>query len=102
MPANPTIDTSAEVGFVSLKELAEMLIRRAGLHEGLYELSVRFNLTVGVFNLPPGHAEPGVINTVAAVGLVKSTVASPLAVDAAVANPPPAALPKPRRKATSG
>lgn len=101
MPATKSIEPPEEIGFLSMAELAAILIRREGLHEGWFEPSVKFNLTVGVFGVAGGAISPGVLNTVAGVGLVRAGAAkSPIAVDAAAVNPLPEtkSAPVPGRK----
>lgn len=90
MNAQLPTEPPTEIGFVDMPTLAALLIRNAGLHEGWFEPSVRFNLTIGVFN-PPGSPQPGpgVLSTVASVGLVRALKNGPMAVDAAAVNPAP-------------
>jgi hypothetical protein len=74
---------------LTLKDIAELLIKHKGLTEGLYNLSFRFEIAVGAVGPTPGAAVPGVMFGVSGVGLEKVPVAGPLTVDAAIVNPAP-------------
>lgn len=80
-PVNPPIP---------LRDLAEILIKHYGYHDGFYEVGVQFNISVG----PIGSAgpdltqvAPGAVMTVGGIGLSRCTPSSPLGVDASVVNP---------------
>lgn len=77
-PTNPPIP---------LKELAEILIKHYGFHEGLYEVGVQFNIAVGAVGPDPTQVAPGAVVTVAGIGLSRCPESSPLGVDAALVNP---------------
>ncbi len=74
-----------------LQEIVEALIKRQGLHEGLWGLSIEFGL--GAANIPTGPdgqtLMPAAINIVQHIGLKKHDVPSSLTVDAAEVNPAP-------------
>lgn len=93
---SPVTDDPQQIGFKDLRALTELLIRENGLHEGAFELSVKFNITVATFstaaNRPP---EPGTLNTLAGLALSPCQPDAPTAVNAAVVNPAPA---KPKRR----
>jgi len=72
---------------VDQRELLQMLIKHFDLHEGLYEVSGDFKLSVGKFGL-------------AGVGLVRTDQTGPLAMDAAECNPIPAARTRRKSKAS--
>jgi hypothetical protein len=74
---------------ISLKDLVALLIRREGLHEGLFEPAVQFNMAVANFHGPAGGG-PGVLNTVVGIGLSRAKQPTPSTVDAAAVNPAPA------------
>jgi hypothetical protein len=80
-----------QIGHVDLKELAAILIRREGLREGLFEVSVQFNLEVANFQTPAGGVGPGVLSMVGGVALTPASRATLISVDAAEVNPAPAA-----------
>jgi hypothetical protein len=71
------------------RELAEALVKQAGLHEGRWQVVMTFGL--GAANMGPteAHVVPGAAVAVTSVGLLKATETSPsaLVVDAAVVNP---------------
>ena len=80
-------EPSPKIAELNLRQLTELLIREHGLHEGSFELSVQFDLAVGVFGLGPAGPLPGVMAMLRSIALSRAGTASPLAVDAAVANP---------------
>jgi hypothetical protein len=71
------------------KEVAEALVRQAGLHEGKWQIIMVFGL--GAANMGPteGEVVPGAAVAVTGIGLQKATESSPsaLVVDAAIVNP---------------
>jgi hypothetical protein len=73
------------------KEIAEALVKQAGLHEGKWQVIMTFGL--GAANMGPSEAEivPGAAVAVTGIGLGKAVDGSPeaLTVDAAVVNPAP-------------
>lgn len=84
------------VATYELKEIAEMLIRRNNLHEGMYDLTLEFGLFVGAVGPSPSEVTPGVMVGVRHIGIMKTAKMGPSTVNAAEVNPPPAA-----KKATS-
>lgn len=73
---------------LELKEIAEILVKHYGLHEGLYDLAIEFQIGVG----PVGHGGeaplPGGIVAVKKIGLMRTTKTGGSAVvDASVINP---------------
>lgn len=98
MPTEQAPPTAAPViGFLSTNDLAELLIRREGLHEGHFELAVTFNIVVANFKNPESGG-PGVLTMLGGVGLSKSAAPTPASVDAAVINPAPQSSSRPARK----
>lgn len=77
-PVNPPI---------SLIELAKILIKHYGFHEGFYEVGFQFNIAVGSVGPDPTLAAPGAVMTVGGIGLSRCPPSSPLAVDASIVNP---------------
>ena len=77
-PANPPIP---------LKDLAEILIRHYGFHDGFYEIGIQFNIAVGSVGPDATSVAPGAVLAVAGVGLSRCPATSPMAVDASVVNP---------------
>lgn len=77
-PTNPPIP---------LKELAAILIKHYGFHEGFFEVGVQFNIAIGTVGPDLTQAAPGAVVTVGGIGLSKCPESSPLGVDAALVNP---------------
>jgi hypothetical protein len=79
-----------------LTEVVEVLIKKQGLHEGLWGLSVEFGL--GAANIPTGPdgktLMPAAINTVQHIGIKKYDEPTNLTVDAAEVNPAPKGVKK--------
>lgn len=73
----------------SLAEVVEALIKKADLHEGLWQLQVNLNLGAGNFASDPNTALPGAIVTIGELGLIKGEPNAPrnLVVDANLVNP---------------
>lgn len=71
------------------KELVEILIQRAGLHEGKWALLVNFNFAAANFGPSPDEMLPGGVVAVGSVGLQRALPETPpgMTVDAAVVNP---------------
>jgi len=82
---------------LSIRQIAEVLVRHFNLHDGLYEASFEFGLAVGSFRSPENVAAPGVITTLNKIGLVIAQSEGPNTVDASKVNPP-AATKAPRVK----
>jgi hypothetical protein len=77
--------------FLSHKDVAEMLIKRQGLHEGCWGICLEFGISVGLVEFPPqsGNANPGATVTISKIGLQRFDASSPIAVNAAEVNPRP-------------
>ena len=72
---------------ISLKELATILIKHYGFHEGFYEVGIQFNIAVGSVGPDAAQIAPGAVLTVGAIGLSRCAESSPLGVNAADVNP---------------
>jgi len=79
--------------FFSHKEIIEMLLKKANIHEGRWMLSVNFGLGAGNFGTVPEQIAPGAIVTVLGVGLQRAAADTPqvITLDASVVNPAPEA-----------
>lgn len=87
-PPTTKPDTSAtNPAPIPLKELAVILIRHYGHHEGFYEVGVQFNIAVGSVGPDPTLVAPGAVVTVGGIGLSQCPESSPLGVDASMVNP---------------
>ena len=75
----------------SLVEMTKILIKHQGLHEGLYNLSVQFQLAVGAVGPSPESISPGVMMGVSGIGLSRTEEekANIQTVNAAEVNPAP-------------
>lgn len=73
-------------------ELAEMMVKKLDLHEGLWGIYVEFSL--GAANVPTSPdgktLAPAAINAIKGIGLQRFDTANNLTVDASVVNPVPA------------
>lgn len=56
----------------SLVEMAEMLIKHQGIHEGLYNLSLRFQIALGGIGTSPELRYPGAMVAVSHIGLSRT------------------------------
>lgn len=71
----------------SFKEIAEMLVKRQGLHEGIWGIFVKFGM--GASNVGPNEdsLQPAAIVPILELGLQKFEKENNLSVDAAKVNP---------------
>jgi hypothetical protein len=71
------------------KELIELLVKKAGVHEGRWMLLVMFGFGPGNFGPTSDQMTPGVVVAVQKVGIQRATPEIPLemTVDAALINP---------------
>lgn len=82
---------------LSLRDLAAVLVKYYGLHEGRYDLLVEFQIGIGAVGPSPAALTPGAMIGVSRIGLIPSSVDGPATVDAATVNP----AKKVRRKAAA-
>lgn len=71
---------------LSIHELGAVLVRHYGIHEGLYNVLVEFQIGVGPVG-PKESLTPGAMIGVSKIGLMASTEAGPATVDASEVNP---------------
>lgn len=76
----------------SHKELVELMLKDAGIHEGIWALSVNFRLGAGSFGPTPAEVAPTGFVGVDGIGLQRIELPEgapipPLAFDAALLNP---------------
>jgi hypothetical protein len=75
---------------LSFKELAEIVVKKQGLHEGFWGIIVKFGIQAANLNLPGGASLfPSAIVPILEIGIQKQDELTPLAVDAAIVNPRP-------------
>lgn len=71
----------------SHKQLAEILVREQGIHEGLWIIQYTFGIGGANVGPTPQDIAPAAIVPIVSVSLARAQEASALTVDAAVANP---------------
>jgi hypothetical protein len=73
------------------KELLELLLKKADVHEGKWILQIMFGFGPGNFGPTPDQMTPGVVVAVQKIGIQRATDETPveMTIDAAVVNPPP-------------
>jgi hypothetical protein len=74
----------------SHKEVTEMLVRAAGIHEGRWMLTVNFGFSAANFGPTPEQAGPGAVVGILGIGIQRVTQEGPplaTIVDAAAINP---------------
>ncbi len=72
---------------VPISELASVLVKHAGYHEGLYDVTLHLNMAVGQIGPSQDKLLPGAMFGVAGVGLNRVSVKGENTVDAAIVNP---------------
>jgi hypothetical protein len=74
-----------------LREVAETLIKKQGIHEGKWVAAIEFALNVGMMGAVPTDVKPGVMILANSVQLLKAQEGMPtnLTIDASVVNPKP-------------
>ena len=87
----PTEKNPNLIADFSLIEMTEILIKNQGLHEGLYNLSVQFQIAVGAVGPSPESICPGAMMGISRIGLsrTKKEKANIHTVNAAEVNPAP-------------
>lgn len=75
----------------SYREIAEILVKQQGIHEGLWGIYVEFGIgAANVGNTPGGDLTPTAMVPLARMGIQRYDEEAPgLTVDAAVVNPAP-------------
>lgn len=90
MSTEMTPDVQAGLSVVaplSVGELAAVLVKHYGLHEGQYDLQIEFQIGTGAVGPDPRSLLPGALIGLSRVGLVLSQATGPTTVDAARVNP---------------
>jgi hypothetical protein len=82
-----------QIGTLNLKQLAAVLVKHYGLHEGLYEASIDIQTSLGNIGMTAATVCPGAMFGVSGVGLRKASVAALHTVDARAVNPRLGAVP---------
>jgi hypothetical protein len=75
--------------FFNHKELLEILIKQAQVHEGRWVLAANFGLSAGNFGPSPEQMSPGAVVAVLQMGIqiAQPDTPEPMTLDAAVVNP---------------
>jgi hypothetical protein len=71
------------------KEVAELLVKKHGLHEGIWSLNFRFGIQATNFGPNDSDLKPTAIIPILEIGLQKVEKETNLTVDAAKVNPKP-------------
>jgi len=79
---------------LSMRELAAVLVKHYGIHEGRFDLAIEFQIGVGGVGPDPENRLPGAMIGVHKVGLMPSKADGPTTVDAAEVNPAKKKAPK--------
>lgn len=72
---------------LSLREIAELLVKHYALTDGLYDLLVEYHIGTGAVGPDKENLVPGAMIGVSRLGLVPSTKSGPNTIDASLANP---------------
>lgn len=80
-PAPPTL--------FDIKDVVALLVKHEGIHEGLFDPSIEFNIGIGNFGPAPTQVFPGAIIGVSKFGIQPAPIVGPHTVDAAKVNPAP-------------
>lgn len=78
----------------SYKEVVEALVKKHGLNEGLWMLSVNFGLQASNVGANESDLKPSAIVPILAIGLQRTDKETSLSVDAAKVNPKANVIPK--------
>lgn len=76
---------------LALKEVATLLVRHYGYHEGMWDVAIELAIGLGPMGPSPDKLLPSAIIGVSRIGLQKATKAGISTVDAAEVNPLPKA-----------
>jgi hypothetical protein len=80
-------DPIASTAPLSLREIAALLVKHHNLHDGLWDLSIEFQIGLGAFGPSPSEMTPGGFVGIKTVGLQRAQVQGPHTVNAADLNP---------------
>jgi len=70
------------------KELAELLVKKQGIHEGFWGLYIKFGINAANIGQGPNDILPAAIVPVLEIGIQKFSDDNNLTVDASKVNPP--------------
>ncbi|GAB2562713.1 hypothetical protein GCM10027066_02630 [Dyella jejuensis] len=86
-PGRPAAEEVA--GTATTKELATILVKHFGLHEGKFNLAVEYQVGSGPIGPNKESLVPGIMVAFSRLNLVKADKDGPLVVDASEVNPRP-------------
>jgi hypothetical protein len=89
------------IGSHELREITEILVKHHGLHDGLYDLALEFQIAVGAVGPDPSSIIPGAMFGVRRIGIVKTVKPGMSTVNAAEVNPRSVAKKVAAKKTTS-
>jgi hypothetical protein len=89
------------IGSHELREITELLVKHHGLHEGIFDLAIEFQIAVGGMGMDSSSILPGAMINVKRIGLTKAPKAGTATVDAAEVNPRVETIPKAANKAVA-
>ena len=89
MPQAANTPPVPEFPSLSLKDLAKLLVIHQGLHEGIYDIVIGFQIAVGAIGPTKETVLPGAMFGVSNIALIRSDIEGPHTVDAAKINPKP-------------
>lgn len=72
---------------LSLRDLGELLVKHYGYHDGLWDVSIEFQLAVGRIGPSPESTLPGAMLGVSRIGLLRAQQSGPTTIDASAVNP---------------
>lgn len=72
---------------MTLRELTELLIKHNGIHEGLYAITIEYQIGVGTTGPTPETVMPTAMVGISRIGISRANTAGPTTVDAALVNP---------------
>jgi len=84
-PTNP--QQQEIVAAHELREITELLVKHHGLHEGLYDLMLEFQIGIGAAGPDPSSIVPSAMVGVKRIGLMKAFSPGAATVNAAECNP---------------
>lgn len=82
MTQSPT-DSAPLPQLLPLRDVCELLVRRFGHTEGIWDISVEMQIALGAVGPSPDQALPGAILGVSKVGIIRAQAHGPNTVDAA-------------------
>jgi len=72
-----------------ITEIAVLLIKHYGLHEGLFDVVIEFQIGTGLVGPSSELSVPGAMLGISKIGLSTAQIKGPVTLDAAIVNPAP-------------